>query len=506
MAYIPGFEYDIFISYSHIDNPAISGCTSGWVDCFEELFQAKINQRVGESVAIWRDTSRLTGNYRFNEAIEKALQQSALFISLTSPASIKSDYCALERKLFAQDATQKTGTAVDGHHRLFNLILNNIPKEDWPVALGRAREETIAFPFFEATQQDKFGKPSDTSGDEFDAQLDRLAEAVRITLAALKNQSSSVPSPNEIQLSPEKSLFVAEVPDDLRKYRRKIIKSLKANDFRVITDIPPPDTAAEHDEAVIAGLKQCAVSIHLLSDNPGEEVEDDDTTTYPRRQAELALAHGENPFIWVPKDVNIASIENRDYQSFLADLENNTPRAARFRRGFSSRSDHNEIFDQVLRHMENRQTIVPPETKDCLVDYHEREDAFFVSELTNFLFEKGIRCRLVPQADSAPEKGRKIYEERIRHSSAVVILYGNVSEAWVRQRVGVGLQHYAMLTGAPPQFVVCALPPVKKPQEIRTFKDQFSSFGPFHLEDYTDGFAPDRFESLLTDMGVGGVP
>jgi hypothetical protein len=32
MAYVPGYENDIFVSYAHVDNIPLSGISKGWVE------------------------------------------------------------------------------------------------------------------------------------------------------------------------------------------------------------------------------------------------------------------------------------------------------------------------------------------------------------------------------------------------------------------------------------------------------------------------------------------
>ena len=36
MSFIPGYDYDIFISYAHVDNEPFSGQTTGWIKLFYE--------------------------------------------------------------------------------------------------------------------------------------------------------------------------------------------------------------------------------------------------------------------------------------------------------------------------------------------------------------------------------------------------------------------------------------------------------------------------------------
>jgi len=55
MAFTEGFEYDIFIGYTHADNFAPEG-KKGWVDDFHEEPEASLVRRFGyNKIAIWRD-------------------------------------------------------------------------------------------------------------------------------------------------------------------------------------------------------------------------------------------------------------------------------------------------------------------------------------------------------------------------------------------------------------------------------------------------------------------
>ena len=64
MAFIPGFEYDIFISYSHIDNIAFPGQTDGWIEQFYKNLNIMLAKRFGSTdlVKIWWDNKKLDGS------------------------------------------------------------------------------------------------------------------------------------------------------------------------------------------------------------------------------------------------------------------------------------------------------------------------------------------------------------------------------------------------------------------------------------------------------------
>jgi hypothetical protein len=56
MAYVPGFEHDIFISYAHVDNASADN-EDGWVTRLHSSLLKLIPQKIGraENLSIWRD-------------------------------------------------------------------------------------------------------------------------------------------------------------------------------------------------------------------------------------------------------------------------------------------------------------------------------------------------------------------------------------------------------------------------------------------------------------------
>jgi hypothetical protein len=94
MAHVPGFEFDLFISYTHNDNAL------GWVDQFHERLESWLKHRRGRlALSVWRDREQ-TGNTVFDLAIENKIKSSALFFALNSRNFLKSAYCTKELALF----------------------------------------------------------------------------------------------------------------------------------------------------------------------------------------------------------------------------------------------------------------------------------------------------------------------------------------------------------------------------------------------------------------------
>ena len=78
MGYIPGFEYDIFITYSHTDNINIED-EEGWVEQFYKILRISLWQLIGtEEIKIWWDDKRMDGGVVFDDAIAEGIKKSAI--------------------------------------------------------------------------------------------------------------------------------------------------------------------------------------------------------------------------------------------------------------------------------------------------------------------------------------------------------------------------------------------------------------------------------------------
>ena len=126
MAYVPAFEYDVFISYAVADNDKPDQHSAGWVDVFERQLRAEIQKEVRHKaeVKIWRDTSRISCGDKFSDSIADGIRQSAVMIVLLSKQYLASEWCTEERAAFFR------AIAADPHadHQRFFIVSLTDPK------------------------------------------------------------------------------------------------------------------------------------------------------------------------------------------------------------------------------------------------------------------------------------------------------------------------------------------------------------------------------------------
>ncbi|MFL6215563.1 MAG: toll/interleukin-1 receptor domain-containing protein [Blastocatellia bacterium] len=455
MGYLPGYQHDIFISYAHVDNAVVSE-EAGWVTRFREHLDVQLSKRVGRmgAVKIWQDPA-LEGSQLFDKTIEEAINNSALFIALTSSGYLASEYCQQEVRLFQRKADgEPLGLAVGDRLRFFNVLLGNVPFSEWPAEFGR----TSGFPFHDAESTDDFGYPSDPQEKAFQMQLRKLVEAVYRTLCAMKENLQSVapavalastPTARSSSMTPQSgdgfTVFLADTADSLRTLRKRVTTELQSKGITVIADVPPPFEAGLHEQQARAAIGKAHLSVHLLDAYPGREIEGADDKSYAQRQVELGIEQASAQFIWVPKSLDYAALEEGGYRDFLHRLENGDRSGAsyKFLRGLPAELPH-ELLDEI--EVARRRPTVEAEPHAALVDTHFK-DQLHALDLIRYLSDRNVQPFINPEEDD-PRKNIRILEERLKQVTKLIIVFGSVTSEWVRARLGAAVE-IAITEGCP---------------------------------------------------------
>ncbi len=477
MALIPGFEYDIFISYAHVDNATFPGQADGWIAQFYKNLNLMLAKRLGrmDMVKFWWDNKKLDGSVLFDQSIEEGIKKSAIMICLNSPGYLASDYCKQELDIFYKKAmAEKTGLKIMDRSRIVNVLLNNIPFKEWPAELSG----TSGFPFHDAKEAGDFGDTIDTLSAEFRTQMQNVRDAVWNLLSDYPKEQTTAPAAVAINNEENKpvnngeekegfTIFVGEVADTLRTAKKRIITELEKSGFNVIAGIPPPDEAAAHEQATNDALQKANLAIHLLDEFAGREIAGSPDITYPQKQTELALSRGMAQMIWVPAETDFSTIEDEKYKLFLQNLETGKTSAKgyEFVRGSKSTLAR-EITDfaaQVKAHQKQQQATGKGKIS-VLLDTHFN-DQLYALDLSKTLLENQIQPFINPQEDD-PRKNINIMGERLSQVNKLIFLYGSVSKEWVLERMSAALQ--LIITNNYPieDFFIYMAPPHKEAADI----------------------------------------
>ncbi len=476
MALIPGYEYDIFISYAHVDNATFPGQADGWIEQFYKNLNLMLAKRFGrlDIVKIWWDNKKLDGSVLFDDSIETGIKKSAIMICLNSPGYIASDYCKLELNTFYTKAhSEKAGLKVGERSRILHVLLNNIPHPKWPKELSG----TSGFHFHDAKDAADFGDPVETLSPEFKTQMQNVRDAVWNLLNDFpKEETETVvqkqsPDTGFQQTRVEENkdaftIFLGEVADTLRIPRKRIIAELEKKGFKVVAGIPPPNEVAAHDKAIKEALQNANLSIHLLDELTGREIIDDPENFYPKKQVELALDSGKPQMIWMPAETDLANIEDEKYRLFLEGLESGktASKGYEFIRGSKS-----TLAQEIINYAEQlkAQQMVKKADKgklSVLLDTHFN-DQMYALDLSKTLLENQIQPFINPQEDD-PRKNINLMGERLSQVKKLIFIYGSVSKEWVLERMSAALQ--LIITNNYPidDFFIYMAPPNKESNEI----------------------------------------
>jgi len=435
MAYTNQYEHDIFISYSHVDNQTTDE-SEGWVDSFHKKLNLALNQCIGEAnkIKIFRD-KELKGNEEFDVILEKRIHTTALFVALTSTGYLKSNYCQKELQCFYDRASSsETGLSIDGKYRIFNVLIADIPHENFPKYLGR----TVCF---KCHEQGSFW-PFSFDEAKMKQQIRKLAVAIHETIEQLNacqaaNQKIVSDNDESDTASQPLSLFFADVPDSLSDDRQLAMTELSDAGYHILDTIPPPFDAS-HDQVVVKAAQTAFMSIHLFDQFPTKKIQTDDLS-YDQHQLNLCLSHGQSQWIWVPSDLNIENIKNKRHQQFLQEIENREDQSSySFIRGNSSHITRGimETIQQLKKTSKNHETQMNHNKVLLSVNQKDSDDA---DSLINF-FGMNNFIPLINKVSDDPMEKLEDFENQLCQTGALVLIFNRVSFEWVTKRMMIAYQ------------------------------------------------------------------
>ena len=432
MAQSPGYEHDIFISYAHNDNYGFGG-GPGWVDIFEDWLFNWLHKRRGlTDLRIWRDKRRMQGNTVFDDAIQNALDSSAIFLALTSRNYLQSDYCRKElRRFYEYHGQQGGGLQIGDSFRIFNILLHNIPHPNWAAEL----HGTSGFPMNDAESDDILGEFTSPNDSGFERQLRPIVDAVEDLLQKVAPAPSVVDE--NLPQTDGFSIFIADVPDVLEDFKERILTEAHQQKIEIASDIPPPMDNAGHAEAIRQSLSKVQFSIHLLNQWPGRKIVDRKETTYSREQHEIAFEQSIQQLVWIPPDLDYATVENEAQRRFLQYCETRPRAMGQYELVRCLQSDFvslvRERIDQSRQLIGNQTPLL-----SYLIDTHQK-DQRYAFKLADFLLDKGAEVDFNHESRD-PTVSLAKFEQSVKNVKNLVLVCGKVGPAWLIGRIKKAFQ------------------------------------------------------------------
>ena len=473
------YDYDLFISYAHIDDLSPFGEEKGWIDLLHERLSVLLAQGLGYEPRIWRDGHRLQGNDELSGAIGAGVTRSLLLVPVLSPRYVQSDWC--NREMDAFHAAMREQGQLPGspgfRSRVFKVVKTPIPehlREREPVQI----RNLIGYQFY--GEDEASGVLTEFSPAPNDKQywrtLGRLVSDIKQTLIELKHSPSAAlasttpapapvnPPPTSTAATPAPSatvqpevtataappptrfVYLAETTGDLAREREDVRDELRQRGYGVLPEHRLPlDERRNTEEAVRADLARCCLSVHMVGPRYGSTPEDD-AASVVQIQVQLAAerAAAESSFqrvLWAPPSLGTPALEITDarQKAFVETLQSSlTGGAELLQTTVEDLKTHavGKLLAMAKAQEAKSAAGGPPRRKLKQVYLIcENRDRQFVRPIKQYLFKENFEVITWLEGEAGAERLAEYHRKNLRECDAALIYFGSGDEPWVRKNL-----------------------------------------------------------------------
>lgn len=199
--------YDLFISYAHLDNRAISEGRKGWISSFHYSLDVRLSQLLGRKPLIWRDY-KLQGNDKFEKEIELKFLKTKIFLAVISPCYLQSKWCMKEMRAFIKEAGNREGVHIGNKSRIFKIVKTYVHDEEQPEDI----RGLLGYEFFRKDERERYVEFSPEIGGRFHQEfLDKLEDVAFDICHLIKEmEREKLEPPLEDPIIPSRRLLLSD--------------------------------------------------------------------------------------------------------------------------------------------------------------------------------------------------------------------------------------------------------------------------------------------------------
>ena len=430
MGLVSGYDNDVFISYSHIDNQPFGDPGGGWVEIFHEHLQNFVNVHIGRRTQVWRD-KRLTGAEIFSDEIEQQLRSSAVLVSVISPAYLRSEWCNRELVGFTKAAQDRGSLRVGNLQRVVKVLRLPVERSALPPLL----DEVLGAQFYRVDPaseraRDLLLDPAGDARQVFRARVDDVAHDLSRLLGAMATSGGAVAAAPPAPAGD--TVFLAWTTGDLTEEREKLRRELEARNYRVVPTGAPPLDAAGVRESVLAALREAKIAIHLIGALYGFVPEGEERSII-ELQSDEALYQASNSaaarIFWLAPN---AQPQDRRLSVLVDRLQKQSPQDGRF--DLLANQTIEDLKTLVLDRLNPAPKAAPVAVTAASALVYlmcDQLDRATVAPMQDFLFDQSLEVRL-PLFDGDSEQIREEHYETLKECDGVLIFWGKAKEGWLR--------------------------------------------------------------------------
>jgi hypothetical protein len=420
MAFVSQYQYDIFVSYAHVDDSSLPGAEIGWVTNLVNCIKTRLAQKLGRSdaYALWMD-HELSGHVPVSSQIIDTLSRTATLVVVLSPGYVASDWCLREKSAFLGALRELRRLGV------FVVEREPVDENERPVEFKELR----GYQFWVQNRDDKrpriLGSPRpDPSDREYYLQVDDLCselvdELKRMRIAGTQ-AASLLPAPGQPGSS-QPTVFLAQVTDDLETQRNNIKRFLSQLEVGVLPATLYSSDPANFRISVGRDLAKCGLFVQLLSEIAGKKPPDL-PQGYAALQLDLARAAKKPILQWRRPNLDFSSVDDPD-QVLLLD-------------GETVRAEGIEEFKaEIRRRLFTAPATTPSRPLNTFVFVNmETSDRPLAERVCSMLDGYGAGYSL-PSRTADPGENRRDMEQNLLNCDAAIVVYGSAAANWVRSQL-----------------------------------------------------------------------
>lgn len=450
---IPGYDYDIHISYRYNDDKY-----DGWVSEFVEKLNQELGATLKDKLSIFIDKSPEDQRSTTQQTGVKSL----IFIPVISQTycDVNSPVWKNEFRVFL-DEIQKdqignkvklpNGNAVS---RVIPVRIHEIDTEDVRLLESELsgdmrsidfiyREEGVNRPLHPRDDE----QPINTTRILYRNQVNKLANAIKEIVTGIKFNLNGRPIetaayyPTARQIVPNvvsaplstsikvqiidrqrPNIYLAWTSGDLKESREEMAIILQKAGFNVLPTVDCPADDVMFKQKAAEEIQKCVCSLHMLSGEFGRRFESDEETSFPQYQFLEAkkkidaVGSGFNVFVWLSPD-NSKTIKPAQ-QEFIKYIRNNITRNMVFS---NSMGPMQLVDDMRVVIMKEDAKVYDSKDTDIFFIFNqqdEQEAMFIVDELS---FEFPVETmNILPEGE---ESYREMSSQQIPKSKLAVVYF-----------------------------------------------------------------------------------
>jgi hypothetical protein len=311
MAYVTGYQHDIFISYCHHDNAPVPG-RDLWVTTFVEALRGLLQGSFGQGVDqlnIFLDEHSFEANRQLPHLLA-AVRASAVFLAICSPNYESREWTRKELQAFCENKPDM--------ERLFAI-------ETHPLDAGVTYPEPLQSHhriLFWTRPQLHVGahpQPLALKSPEWINKVDSLVGDIKRKLKSMRAAAgqAALGAAAPVAVEPAyRRVLLAQTGEALEKPRRRLLTHLKQFGVPVLPEGDYMQGAADFAREFGADLEKSDLFVQLLGESPGPRPRDR-PEGYPRFQFDEARRLGKHILQWRDPGLDLEEIEDPAHRELV---------------------------------------------------------------------------------------------------------------------------------------------------------------------------------------------